>query len=109
MGFNTTIVLMNDALSSIAEEPELGPRLYDAVLRLVAKKGSVDVPARGFCNALTVVETHHADSLVPVLVGGNMAIVLDRWSNWDSKDPELDLLRNLAVKRGFRLVAWRKQ
>ena len=74
MGWNTTVVVMNDALDCIRDDAEFGRRLYEAVLD--ARKGKpVDVAAHGkhaiHCNAATVIETHHADYDVTVVVGGN--------------------------------------
>lgn len=79
MGFNTTVVVMNDALDAIRDDPGFGRRLYDAVLKLQHGK-TVNVAARGLhrihCNAATVIETHHADYFVTVKVGGNYGEVL---------------------------------
>lgn len=78
MGFNTTVVVLNDALSYIRDDPEFGRRLYDAVTR--AHSGPQDVAAhskRGIhCNAAIVIETHHADYDVIVRVGRNTGEVL---------------------------------
>jgi hypothetical protein len=74
MGFNSTVVVMNDALDMIRDDPQFGERLYRAVLE-VGRGKPVDVSAhtkRGIhCNAATVVESHHADYDVFVKVGGN--------------------------------------
>jgi len=35
MGYNTTVVVMNDALGSIEKDPEFGKNLVRAVLRAV--------------------------------------------------------------------------
>ena len=80
MGYNTTVVVMNDALSYIKDDPEFGARLADAVSRAVMGK-PVDVPAHSrsggiHCNAATVIETHHADYDVMVRVGGNRGEVV---------------------------------
>lgn len=74
MGYNTTVVVMNDSLSSIEEDPEFGKRLVHAILEVQRGK-PVDVAAHGkrmvCCNAATVIETHHADHFVTVKVGMN--------------------------------------
>jgi hypothetical protein len=79
MGWNTTVVVINDALDMIRDDPEFGRRLYDAVLKVQRGK-PVDVAAhskRGIhCNAATVIETHHADHDVLVKVGGNYGEVV---------------------------------
>lgn len=80
MGYNTTVVVMNDALSYIRDDPEFGARLADAVSRAIMGK-PIDVAAHArsggiHCNAATVIETHHADSDVLVRVGGNRGEVV---------------------------------
>lgn len=74
MGYNTTVVVLNDALGAIAEDAEFGKRLAEAINR-VSRGKPVSVAAHGkygiHCNAALVVETHHADYDVTVVVGGN--------------------------------------
>lgn len=75
MGYNTTIVVMNDALDTIAKDPEFGKRLSDAIAEAGFRRKPVDVSAHGgnciHVNAATVIECHHADQNVLVRVGGN--------------------------------------
>lgn len=74
MGFNTTVVVLNDALDQIRDDPEFGKKLYDAVLKSGAfypEKRPIFVRAGNHVNAATVVETHHADGLMIVAVGAN--------------------------------------
>ena len=80
MGYNTTVVVLNDALSYIKDDPGFGARLAYAVSRAVMGK-PVDVPAYSigggvYCNAAIVIETHHADYDVMVRVGGNRGEVI---------------------------------
>lgn len=80
MGFNTTVVVLNDALSYIRDDPEFGRRLYDACM-IVQRGKPVDVAAHPIgggihCNAATVVESHHADYTVYVAVGGNCGRII---------------------------------
>ena len=79
MGFNTTVMVLNDALGEIAEDAEFGKRLASAIMNARVGK-SVSVPAYGMhgihCNAALVVETHHASHDVLVSVGGNSARVV---------------------------------
>jgi len=74
MGYNTTVVILNDALSDIASDPEFGRRLADAINGLRAGTPE-NVAAHGkhgiHCNAAIVIESHHADYDVTVVVGGN--------------------------------------
>lgn len=81
MGYNTTVVVLNDALEFIAGDPLFGDRLKDAVLEAGSTGKRVDVEARlpgggVHCNAASVIETHHADFDVYVRVGGNYGEVV---------------------------------
>ena len=79
MGFNTTVVVMNDALAQIEHDPEFGKNLARAIYEVQRGK-PVDVPACGersvHCNAATVIESHHADYMVLVEVGRNSGRVV---------------------------------
>jgi len=102
MGFNTTVVVLNDALGSIQRDTTFGEKLASAILQVALGK-PVDVSAGGHCNAAQVVESHHADSLIPILVGGNCGLEVKSHVPWNADDPELDLLRTLAHRRGYTL------
>jgi len=75
MGYNTTVVVLNDALSDIQTDPDFGRKLAEACLSAIHRK-KVDVPAGGCVNAATVIETHHANEFVTVRVGGNTGEVV---------------------------------
>jgi ribosomal protein L37E len=75
MGYNTTIVVMNDALGYIEKDIEFGARLATAVTRGIENVAAC-APDRIYGNAAIVVETHHMDSVVSVDVGGNTAVVV---------------------------------
>lgn len=104
MGFNTTVVVINDALSSIEADKEFGEKLASAVLMYPQAKPTY-VSARGFSNAALVIETHHMSGLVPVLVGGNSGHVLHAALPIETKaeDRELELARQIAARHGFVL------
>lgn len=79
MGFNTTVMVLNDALSQIEQDPEFGQRLVAAILRVRPGK-PLSVAAHGkhsiHCNAALVIETHHASHEVKVAIGGNTGRVI---------------------------------
>jgi hypothetical protein len=107
MGFNTTVVILNDALHDIEDDKDFGAKLVSAILSLSVKNGPVDVRAGNHCNAALVVETHHADMLVPVVVGGNWGTeIKDAAMYYENTDEarSWQLLQNLAEKLGYRLV-----
>lgn len=100
MGFNTTVIVLNDALSDIERDPEFGKKLAAAIRHIGAycPKGGVNISARGHVNAATVVETHHADSNTIVVVGGNQATQIG--FSFGDHDPE-HVMRALAAQLGF--------
>jgi len=107
MGFNTTVVVLNDALGYIEDDPDFGKNLARAISEVGGRGGRVDVAAhssRGGVhgNAASVVETHHADSTVVVAVGGNLGLELGRaWGHkWDDK---LAIVKSLANNMGYYL------
>lgn len=91
MGFNSTIVVMNDALDQIRDDPEFGKKLYYAIL----ESGSGLKPNRQFVragnhmNAAMVIETHHADTAMIVAVGANGGRVVGN-THWEQMRVEGD-------------------
>lgn len=113
MGYNTTVVLLNDCLSNIEADKDLGKKLADATRewwgRSARENGHrfVDVSAGNAVNALCVVDTHHANEIVPVLVGGNHGWPVREIyvsSHVKVESMEEDLLRELARKHGYNLT-----
>lgn len=87
MGFNTTVVVLNDALGFIEDDQDFGKKLARAVRHSSGSRDHVKVSAGGFGGAAAVVETHHADAVVTVDVGGNTAVVVA--TRLDSRFPSL--------------------
>lgn len=102
MGFNTSCVILNDGLSSIENDPEVGKKIARGVSQLSYGK-PVTVSAGNHVNPIYLVETHHADSLVPVLVGGNYGVALPTSLPWATKEESQaeELMRALARELGF--------
>lgn len=75
MGFNTTVVIYNDALNSIKHDKEFGEKLYDAIMRNVGsnKPESIDASCS---DAGQVIEQHHSSEYVTVKIGGNTGEVI---------------------------------
>jgi len=89
MGYNTTVVVMNDALSFIEKDPEFDKNLARAIME--AQRGKpVDVAARHangiHCNAATVIESHHASHDEWVKVGGNTGSVIPWEDRFEAED-----------------------
>jgi hypothetical protein len=110
MGFNSTVVVLNDALHTIRQDPDFGNKLCDAITRHRNGGRSLVTARDGNCShhgAAEVVAVEHADHSVLVLVGGNTATVLDAqacgWEHHEEK-AQLVALQSFADKMGFRLV-----
>jgi hypothetical protein len=111
MGFNSTVVILNDALNAIREDKDFGHKVYDAVCAVQLGK-TVDISSGHHVNAATVVESHHADGYRLVLVGGNTAYVLGYAGHW-SKDPKKTedlqtILNNVVEEYGLKVIKARK-
>ena len=108
MGFNTTVVVMNDALNYIAEDKDFGKNLELGILDHYWDKDRVDVPARTASgrgvhgNAAVVVAQHHADCTSIIAVGGNCATVLGKyWGTHHKPEDKLRLLKLMADELGY--------
>ena len=72
MGYNTTVVVLNDALDSIEHDPLFGEMLAKEIRHASFQPDEpLDVPARGFGSAARIIETHHSSDEVAVIVGRN--------------------------------------
>jgi hypothetical protein len=85
MGYNTAVLIMNDALGTIKDDPQFGKNLYNATLESTRGE-QVDVPAHtydsegvrtrgGYVNAATVVSSQHADVPQVMVMKHNSAYV----------------------------------
>lgn len=98
MGYNTTVVVLNDALSSIENDPEFGKKLVAAIRKCsyyVSPERPIDVSAGSHVNAAHVVETHHADATSIVCVGGNLGKLIGLIHEWHFPR-EVDLKSRIA-------------
>lgn len=77
MGFNTTILVRNDALKDIARDRDFGSKLASAIAETSTTNKAVEISSGGHSNAATVIETHHADYTAIVAIGGNTGSVLE--------------------------------
>ena len=107
MGYNTTVVVLNDALDQIEKDKDFGRNLAQAVrTAAVVPDTRQDIGAGNHANAAHVVECHHADQTILVTVGGNLGSVRGRTYGWRHDDPQVQyaLLRDWADKLGYDLV-----
>lgn len=108
MGFNSTVIVMNDALHEIKSDPDFGKNLAHAIMMHGAGQGRhVDVGAGGHANAASVVDCQHADVVSIIAMGGNHGTVMLRTHNGGrhhAESEQIDLLKALADKYGYRLT-----
>lgn len=73
MGWNTTVVVLHDALGDIARDPDFGKKLVAAINALdPCSRRGVNVAAGRHANAAHAIETHDADETALVATGGNI-------------------------------------
>lgn len=111
MGWNTTVVVMNDSLHAIEKDPAFGVNLMRACADIHGSKRPIDVSALGHVNAATVIESHHADGTAICAIGGNYGTVLHSTYGYSHHERESQerLLRSWAEQLGFRLVMKEKR
>ncbi len=111
MGYNSTVVVLNDALNDIQNDPQFGKNLVAAILGLSLgddpRTGKPcrprDIPAGMYCNAATVVEQHHASGNAIIAVGGNYGTVIGHAGNGGAHHDRLSILKELANQLGYSL------
>jgi hypothetical protein len=114
MGYNTTILVLNDALHHIRDDNAFGQKVYQAVLiHQRDNEKTTDISVHGHCNAASVIETHHADEQHLFLVGGNNAVDLGYAGHWSKDYRKVDdlksLLNTIAQRHGLQVVKSRKK
>jgi hypothetical protein len=106
MGYNTTVVILNDALGFIEDDPNFGKNLVQGI-RLVNRGKPVDIHARSYHAAAQVIESHHADSTSLVAVGGNDGILLGQYyyvGDASTEEGKVEILKEMAHRLGYRIV-----
>jgi len=103
MGYNTTVVVRNDALEDIEKDKGFGKKLSEGVRRVFKPPyWIVEIPAGSHANAIQVVESHHADLMEVIAVGGNLGRRLGPGGNYRATNEEI--LHRLADEMGYCLV-----
>lgn len=105
MGYNSTILVLNDALDNIRKDQDFGKKIAAGILHLgIENKEPIDICSGNHINAASVIETHHAAQSKIILIGGNTSKIIDDiYLSSSSETPELDLLKILAIKHGYNL------
>jgi hypothetical protein len=87
MGFNATVVVLVDQLSTIEKTPDFGKQLADAVRQRLNDPNDRYGRAPYVAGQTQVIEAHHADNMMIVAVGGNTGQVLG-WGGSYRSDPD---------------------
>lgn len=97
MGMNTAMIVRNDFLHEIKEDPKFGEKVWTAI----AYNGNEQrMPYLG--EGFSVLPSSHADYIQVVAIGGNIIRRLGIGGGYRAADE--DILRNLADSMGYRLV-----
>ena len=108
MGYQTTVMLLNDHIDGLKTDTGFGPRLYNAILEsgLPAYRNKGLSLSLGNCgNGAMVLPSQHADQVQIVAVGGNYMVPLGTlWGRWTHMQEPEKLLKELASQMGYRLV-----
>ena len=112
MGFNTSMIVLNDALGEIEKDPDFGLKLGNAIGRLSGPHlpHGIDISAGPNVNAATVIETHHADFTTLLAFGGNCVSFLQSSYGYRHNDEafQVRLLHEWADKLGYEVKKKRK-
>jgi hypothetical protein len=107
MGYNSTIVIVNDAIDMIANDKDFGKSVANAIRSMSMTQGQrVDIASGNHCNAAHLVEIHHADESVVVVVGGNLGVKRAHVYGWKHNEDEVQrqLIEEWACRLGYELV-----
>jgi hypothetical protein len=103
MGFNSTVMILNDRMSEIEADPEAFVReMLDGINRIGYPYDHVDF----YPGQSTVMSCVHADMTTVLAVGGNHSTKLGQFyngGNHHTVEHQVLLLRKLADKYGFSL------
>jgi len=111
MGFNSTILIINDCLGPISEDPEFGKKVEQAITRFPYYEGHNDISSGHCCNAASVLSCQHSAFTALLAVGGNCGTQLsyDIGQSHHKESDKERILRQYADELGFYVVRKRKK
>jgi hypothetical protein len=104
MGYNTTLLVLNDRLGEIERDPK---KFVTEMIQAIHRKGSRDEEMDFYPGQTSVIHCAHADDVHVIAVGGNHATILGRvynGGNHHTEENQISLLKRIANNYGFRLV-----
>lgn len=106
MGYNTPVLILNDAMHMLETDPKVGRKMYEAIGESYGGKG-VSFGIGNYCNGGYALPSMHADDVQVVAIGGNcmkrLGVVYGGWHLMGGDNTE-KLMRQLADSLGYRLV-----
>ena len=107
MGYQSTLLIQNDALDQIKDDPEFGRKVVDAILHLSVDDKPVDICAGWHCNAATVIENHHANDTTVLAMGGGYGYIMGNayacTQTLHTDEGKIKVLRELAARFGYTI------
>lgn len=106
MGYNTTVVVMNDAFDSIENDKDFGKSLVAAAHEYTARRKRCDIMSGPHVNAASVINIAHSSTTVLCAVGGNYGSIIGsvHTHSHHEKDEQLEILKAVASGFGYKLV-----
>jgi hypothetical protein len=104
MGYNSTVLVLNDRLGEIERDPE---GFVKEMITAIHRKGSRDEEMDFYPGQSSVIHCAHADEVTVMAVGGNHATILGRLhngGNHHTEENQISILKRIADDYGFRLV-----
>lgn len=104
MGYNTSVLVLNDALHRIEDDVEFGKKISRAAQEVMIRSEPIEIRSGNHMNAATVIETHHADMTAVLAVGQNYGQVLTTSAVWPrDHDSKVAILKQLAHELGYNI------
>ncbi|MDB5716168.1 MAG: hypothetical protein JWO15_3565 [Sphingomonadales bacterium] len=105
MGFIATVTVLLDTVHMLKDDPFLGASLRDAILQVSSRNKPITVKTAG---CVEVIEVHHCDRIVPVLIGCNTGMELDVSFDYTichktAEEREIAIAKALCRKHGYRV------
>lgn len=104
MGYNTSVLILNDRLHDIRKDKDFVEKLADGI----GRQFMTCKPLWGFDkHQTTILGQNHADVVSVLMVGGNMGVEIAQINNGGhiaEIEDQIKLLKEVANNFGFRLV-----
>ncbi len=104
MGYNTAILVLNDTLHEISENPASWWQSVCADINNFNTIGHHNSYVKGTGGGTKVFHVEHANYVTPYAIGGNYTFVIGNGESNTEQLFEINLLKNLAKKYDYRLV-----